>query len=146
MNIETDDTLNGIDQFNIEEINSEIDEPMREVEEPELVKKGPNIVRKRSETNSIMTKIQYDLKHKNTFNCGRINPPFYSPERVFGPNLPNSQRKSAPQYSFGRRHDSLTDINGCGRSPGPIYNVTKAVNYIKKKSPAFTIGIKTKIC
>lgn len=148
MNIETDDTLNEIDQFNIEEFNSEIEKSIRggEQAESELAKKGPKIVRKHSETSSIMTKIQNDSKYKTTSNCGRINPPFYSPERVFGPNLPNSQRKSAPQYSFGRRRESLTDINGCGRSPGPKYNVTEAVNYIKKRSPAFTIGIKTKIC
>ncbi|RNA06165.1 hypothetical protein BpHYR1_027957 [Brachionus plicatilis] len=151
--VETNDNLKEAYQFNVEELNPVVETSgkSREQEVPSVPtvyeeKKGPRIVKKQSHSNSSMTKNQQDHKIKNQTNCGRTNPPFYNPERVFGPNLPNSLRKSAPQYSFGNRRESSTDINGCGRSPGPIYNVTKAVNYIKKRAPAYTIGIKTKIC
>lgn len=141
------DTLNEAYQFNIEELNSGVETITKPTEQPEFeIKKGPRIVKKKSSTHSNMTKNQPDIRDKNTSNCGRTNPPFYSPERVFGPNLPNSLRRSAPQYSFGTRRESLTNTKGCGRSPGPIYNVTKAVNYIKKRAPAYTIGIKNRIC
>ncbi|CAF0932702.1 unnamed protein product [Brachionus calyciflorus] len=143
---------NNVEQFNVENLAPN-------QARAQVAKKGARIVKQETSSKTQLTgkNLQFEQnkppKGPNTSNCGKTNPPFYNPERVFGPKLPNSQRRSAPQYSFGVRRESLSDLtnkngSGCpaGRSPGPIYDITKAANYVKKRAPAFTIGLKTRLC
>ena len=81
------------------------------------------------------------------------NVPYYTPERVIGPNL--ASRSSAPQYSFASDNYRYEKANkkaattvGVGNSascsPGPKYNIGGSTNAIKPRAPAFSIGIRTK--
>ena len=152
--VNLNDTLeDATENFNVEPLDQIQVHRIEKNSQTIMKQKGARIVKKESLTKNLVSdkSLELDKKSQKHTNCGKINPPFYNPERVFGPNLANSLRKSAPQYSFGTSRASYTNLKDkfdCekSRSPGPIYNVSNAINYIKKRSPAFTIGTKTRIC
>lgn len=100
---------------------------------------------------------QASLKAQRNPCTQNNNVPYYTPERVLGPNLVT--RTSAPQYSFGLdnfRYDLMRKrSNGKvmtsknvkssnSSSPGPKYNIGTSVDAIKPKAPAFSMGIRTR--